>query len=110
MPRVNTATRPMHSTVITAIQLSNGEAETLLAAIGARLRPIAITTAPVTTGGIIRSIQRVPIFITTRPIRVYTRPQAMMPPRATLRLGLIPWPLNPVVAMTTPTKAALEPR
>jgi hypothetical protein len=34
----------------------------------------------------------------------------MMPPRATLRLGLIPWPLNPVVAMTTPTKAALEPR
>jgi hypothetical protein len=37
---------------------------------GARFRPIAITTAPVTTGGISRSIQRVPIFITTRPIRV----------------------------------------
>lgn len=61
---------PMHSTVITAIQLSNGEAETLFTAIGARFRPIAITTAPVTTGGIIRSIQRVPTFITTRPVRV----------------------------------------
>ncbi|MNH40710.1 hypothetical protein D3C79_1020660 [compost metagenome] len=70
MPRVNTATRPIHSTVTTAIQLSNAEPETPLTAIGARFRPIAMTTAPVTTGGISRSIQRVPIFITTKPIRV----------------------------------------
>lgn len=60
----------MHSTVSTAIQPSNGVADTLRTAMGARLRPIAMTTAPVTTGGISRSIQRVPIFITTRPIRV----------------------------------------
>ena len=61
---------PIQSTVNTAIQLSKALAETLRTAIGARFRPIAITTAPVTTGGIRRSIQRVPIFITTRPIRV----------------------------------------
>ncbi|CSP99638.1 Uncharacterised protein [Shigella sonnei] len=70
MPRVNTATSPIHSTVITAIQLSKAEADTLFTAIGAKFRPIAITTAPVTTGGISRSIQRVPIFITTRPMTV----------------------------------------
>ena len=70
IPRVNTATMPIQSTVNTAIQLSKALADTLRTAIGARFRPIAITTAPVTTGGIRRSIQRVPIFITTRPIRV----------------------------------------
>ena len=32
-----------------------------LTAIGARLRPITATTAPVTTGGIRRSIQPVPL-------------------------------------------------
>lgn len=70
MPRVNTAAEPMQRIVSTAIQLSNIDAETLRTAIGARFRPIAITTAPVTTGGISRSIQRVPAFITITPISV----------------------------------------
>ena len=60
----------MASTVITAIQLSKPEAATLCTAMGARFSPIAITTAPVTTGGIRRSIQRVPTFITSRPMSI----------------------------------------
>jgi hypothetical protein len=63
-----------------------------LTAIGARFRPITATTAPVTTGGIRDSIQRVPTPETIRPITAYTAPQAMMPPSATPRLALGPEP------------------
>jgi hypothetical protein len=76
----------------------------------ARFSPITATTAPVTTGGISFSIQRVPVAMTTRPIRVYSAPQAMMPPSATPRLVLAPLPAYPVAAITTPMKAKLEPR
>ena len=40
----------------------------LLIGIDARLRPITATIEPVTTGGISRSIQRVPVAITTSAI------------------------------------------
>ena len=39
-----------------------------LTGIEARFSPITATTAPVTTGGISRSIQRVPMACTTTPI------------------------------------------
>ena len=41
-----------------------------LTAIGARFRPITATTAPVTTGGMKRSIHPVPALITMAPISV----------------------------------------
>ncbi len=101
----------MQSTVNTAIQLSKALAETLRTAIGAAVfRPIAITTAPVTTGGIRRSIQRVPIFITTRPIRGVDQPAGDDPAKGDAQMRVQPGPLKPVMAITTPTKAALEPR
>ena len=68
------------------------------------------TTAPVTTGGIKRSIHPVPTAITTSPISVYSTPQAMMPPSALPMLGLPPEPVYPVAAITTPMNAKLEPR
>ena len=63
-----------------------------LTGIPARFSPITATTAPVTTGGIRRSIQPVPVAITTSPINVYSAPQAMMPPSATPMFGLPPLP------------------
>ena len=68
MPRVNTATRAMLTKVTACIQASNGVGAMFLTGTAARLRPITATTAPVTTGGISRSIQPVPLAITTKPI------------------------------------------
>jgi hypothetical protein len=67
---VNTATPPTHTIVTIAIHASNGVALAPLTAIGARLSPMMATTAPVTTGGISRSIQPVPLAITAMPISV----------------------------------------
>ena len=67
-PRANTATRPTLSAVSSAIQRSNSLALTPLTTTGARFRPMTATTAPVTTGGISRSIQPVPTALTSSPI------------------------------------------
>ena len=58
----------------------------------ARFRPITATTAPVTTGGMKRSIQRVPTTCTNAPTAAYTAPQAMMPPSARPMLAFGPLP------------------
>ena len=71
---------------------STGVAPSVRTATGARFRPMAATTVPVTMGGISRSIQPVPATCATRPIRKYTTPQAMMPPRATPMFGFSPLP------------------
>ncbi len=68
MPRANTATPPTHSTVTSASVASKVDADTPFTAIGARFSPITATIAPVTTGGISVSIQRVPTAATTSPI------------------------------------------
>ncbi|CFN77751.1 Uncharacterised protein [Bordetella pertussis] len=87
---------PTHRMVINAMLASKpDEPMAPLAAIGARFRPITATTAPVTTGGIMASIQRAPLpralaAHTTRPISAYTRPQAMIAPSATPILALAP--------------------
>ena len=62
---------------------------------------MAITTAPVTTGGISRSIQRVPTFITTTtPIRGVDPPQAIIIPRANRwKVRIESCPLKPVTAI-----------
>ena len=54
----------MIRTVASPIQVSNALALTALTATGARLRPIAATTAPVTAGGISVSTQPTPDHIT----------------------------------------------
>ena len=75
-----------------AIAESKVDADTPLTAIGARLSPITATIAPVTTGGISASIQRVPTADTIAPSATYTTPHAMMPPSATGMFGFGPLP------------------
>ena len=70
MPRVNTATSATQTKVTSCIQLSKLLAAMFLIGMPARLRPITATTAPVTTGGMSRSIQPVPMACTTAPISV----------------------------------------
>ena len=68
MPRVNTATRPTQRKVTACIHVSKLLAAMFLIGMLARLSPITATTAPVTTGGISRSIPaRVPTEL-VRPI------------------------------------------
>ena len=92
IPRVSTATRPTLTNVTTCIQLSKLLAAMFLTGMLARFRPITATTAPVTTGGIKRSIQPVPTIWTIKPMSVYTAPQAMIPPSAKPMLALGPLP------------------
>ena len=67
---MNTATPPTHRIVVTAIHASKGVELAPFTAIGARFRPITATTAPVTTGGMSRSIHAVPLAITAKPTSV----------------------------------------
>ena len=69
MPRVNTATRPTQTKVTTCIQESKLLGAMFLIGMLARFRPITATTAPVTTGGMTRSIQPVPTACTMAPMR-----------------------------------------
>ena len=68
MPRVNTATSPTHRKVTACIHDSKLFDAMFLIGTLARLSPITATTAPVTTGGMKRSIQPVPTICTSRPI------------------------------------------
>src|SRR5262249_45185415 len=92
IPGANTVTMPTAKTVIRPMAVANPSVETFLIAIGARLRPITATTAPVTTGGISFSTHRWPARTTAMPINVYRAPAAMMPPSAMLIRGLTPGP------------------
>ena len=79
-------------------------------AMGARTSPIAATIAPVTAGGISRSIQRSPATITTTPMTVYSdaRRDDAAERDADVRVRLPDG--RPVAAITGPMKAKLEPR
>ncbi len=70
MPRVNTATRPTQTKVRACIHESKLLAAMFLIGTPARFRPITATTAPVTTGGMTRSIQSVPTACTMAPMIV----------------------------------------
>ena len=70
MPRVITATSATLTKVTACIQLSKLLEAMFLIGTPARFRPMTATTAPVTTGGISASIQRVPISCTRPPISV----------------------------------------
>ena len=92
MPRVNTATTATVTKVKACIHESKLLAAMFLTGMLARFSPITATTAPVTTGGMKRSIQPVPAACTIAPMTMYSTPQAMMPPRATPMLPLGPLP------------------
>ncbi|MNW04998.1 hypothetical protein D3C71_2011790 [compost metagenome] len=70
MPRVTTATMPTQTKVSACIQLSKLLEAMFLMGTAARFKPITATMAPVTTGGMKRSIQRVPMACTRKPTRV----------------------------------------
>ena len=70
MPLLNTATSATQTKVMPCIHLSKSVGAMFLIGMPARFRPITATTAPVTTGGMKRSIQPVPMACTTTPMRV----------------------------------------
>ena len=83
---------------------------TPLTVIGAKFKPIIITTAPVTTGGMSFN----PLCACCHHNKTndsIQKPQAMIPPNATDRFELAPLPWACAVAVaTTPIKAKLEPK
>ena len=92
MPRLSTATSATLTKVMPCIQASKLVGAMFLIGMCARFRPITATTAPVTTGGMKRSIHPVPTACTMAPITKYTAPHAMMPPSAKPMFAFGPWP------------------
>ena len=78
---------PLNSTVMRRIativtRAVTGAVLTLFHAEGARLKPMRETMAPVTIGGMSRSIQPAPAKWTIRPTTTRTAPALMTPPWA----------------------------
>lgn len=92
----------MQSRVISAMP---GCSATSCAAIGARVKPISMTTAPVTTGGIRESSSRAPNAFTAMPTATNNRPATSTPPRS--NAGLAP---SSCAALSGATNAKDEPR
>lgn len=72
---------------------------------GARLKPISMTTAPVTTGGMAAWMTRAPNRCTARPIRNSAAPTARQAP---VTVALLP-PCARITA-ATPTNDSEQPR
>jgi hypothetical protein len=72
---------------------------------GARLKPISMTTAPVTIGGIAAWMIRAPKRCTASPTRNSAKPTTRTAP---VTVALVP--PAALMAMTAPTKEALVPR
>jgi hypothetical protein len=89
MPRKRTVARMIDPSVTRAVSGAPRKPENEPSscgkpqATGARFRPMSATIVPVTTGGMSRSIQRVPARCTTTPTTVSSRPVTRMPPTAT---------------------------
>ena len=78
---------PLNRTVISRIDTIvtsavTGADLTLFQALGARLKPMSDTIAPVTIGGMSRSIHPAPAMWTTAPTSASAAPAAMTPPWA----------------------------
>ena len=78
-PRNRTVTRRITHRVAKAVQ---GCLSKLAKALGARFSPMSDTTAPVTTGGIIHSMNLVPHLFTIKPMTKKTAPATKMPASA----------------------------
>ena len=77
----------------------------MFATTGARLKPISMTTAPVTAGGRTLWISPEPAKCTSTPTARSTRPATMIAPVTSAESP--PWAR---IATTPPTKEALVPR
>ncbi|CAM5227270.1 hypothetical protein SXANM310S_07449 [Streptomyces xanthochromogenes] len=102
-PRRHTTARPVNSITISAVHWSCGQY--VAAVTGARLKPISMTTAPVTMGGIAAWMIRAPNRCTARPAKNSTTPTTNTAP---VTVALVP----PVarIAAATPTKDSEQPR
>ena len=88
IPLVKTAIAAIDTTVIKLYHESEAELLTAKIASSAKLSPITATIAPVTTGGMSFSTQAVPTALTNKPIKKYSKPHIIMPPKATPILAL----------------------
>lgn len=102
-PRRQTTASPVKSITSNAVHWSCGQY--VDAVTGARLKPISITTAPVTTGGIAAWMIRAPKRCTARPARKSAAPTTNTAPVTT---ALSPPPAR--IAAATPTKDREQPR
>ena len=82
----------------------------LFQAAGARLRPIRATMAPETTGGMSFSIQRVPIFCTSRPTSARITPVTATLTIACVICCVVSRVLPPLYAWIGAMNANEEPR
>ena len=73
----------------------------LLHTLGARLKPMMATMAPLTTGGMMISIHLAPAKCTSTPTRASNRPVIMMPKDATAM---------PLFAVVTAVIGAMKPK
>ena len=92
MPAVKTATSAMAKKVMACTQASNAVGAMFLIGTEARFSPITATTDPVTTGGIRRSTQPVPVAITTKPISGIGDAAEHDAAQGHGKVGLRPWP------------------
>lgn len=102
-PRRQTTASPVNSITASAVHWSCGQY--VEAVTGARLKPISITTAPVTTGGIAAWMIRAPNRWTARP----TRKRATATTNTAPVMVATSPPLARIVA-ATPTKESEQPR
>ena len=101
MPRKNASTTTSSTSVTTP---TSGPFSKFCLATGARFSPMSATIAPVTTGGRITSIQRVPAQCTIAPITMSIAPTAIRPPSA------LPMPFEATAAVTGAITEKLDPR
>ncbi len=102
-PRRHTTARPVNSMVSSAVHWSCGQY--VDAVTGARLKPISITTAPVTTGGIAVWMIRAPKRCTASPATNRAAPTTNTAP-VTTALS----PPDARIAAATPTNDSEQPR
>ena len=91
----------MTSTATRVTSAVSGASWKLFHTLGARLKPMMATMAPLTTGGMTTSIHLEPAKCTSRPIRASSRPVTMMPKLATAR---------PLFAVVTAVIGAMKPK
>jgi len=102
-PRRQTTASPVNSITNSAVHWSCGQY--VDAVTGARLKPMSMTTAPVTTGGIAAWMIRAPNFRTARPTRNSAPPTTNTAP-VTVALE----PPSARITAATPTKESEQPR
>ena len=102
-PRSTTSARPVKTIVASAVHWSCGQY--VRAVTGARLKPMSMTTAPVTVGGSTAWMTRAP-----RTWMAMPQPTRQAPTTSIAPVRVPASPPWPAITADTPTKESEEPR